>query len=373
MSLNAISSSKNFNLSSVRGLAALIVFFSHIIQVFWLRFDGLGTYLHLSSSFLSYYAVVVFFVLSGFLITHSVELNINLYKKLRLDVFLVARFARLYPPFIVAVILSIGIYFIMDYFSLPGRAGEMSLSTDMYSVRESINCSVTEILSALFLSHGLLDMNGPLWSLYIEAKLYVTFACIYSFLTGGRSFFVLVLFILTLFSGLRFNPEFMHYSAIWLTGCCAYYFFSKNTDRSKQVKKGIFFSLLIMFIIISEYVLYFYSDFISELPNTWKEVFFAFIISICIFRYTISISWLRYLGSFSYTLYVIHFPILLLVQSMLIYYGVTSTSFVLLISFISFFLVLAVSWFGRYFELKKEDLQNLIMSNFLWNKFIRYI
>ena len=158
------------DLSGVRGGAALIVLFAHVIQVFWLRFSGLDTFLHLSSSAASHYAVVTFFVLSGFLITHSIELNARRYGRLRLDVFFAARIARLYPPLLVAIALSVAIYLLLGYFDLPGRAGQMKLVNDLYSAREIIHVTPREWLSALLMSHGMLEINGPLWSLYMQAN-----------------------------------------------------------------------------------------------------------------------------------------------------------------------------------------------------------
>lgn len=74
------------NLSGIRGLAAAVVLLSHLVQLHFLRFIGLNTPLHQISSITSEYAVVVFFILSGYLITHTLEANIERNGKLRLSV-----------------------------------------------------------------------------------------------------------------------------------------------------------------------------------------------------------------------------------------------------------------------------------------------
>lgn len=95
------------NLAEVRGVAAAVVLFSHVVQLHFLRFVGLNTPLHQFSSITSEYAVVVFFILSGYLITHTLEANIERNGKLRLDIYAAARIVRLYPPFLYAIGVAI--------------------------------------------------------------------------------------------------------------------------------------------------------------------------------------------------------------------------------------------------------------------------
>ena len=82
------------NLAGIRGVAAAVVLLSHVVQLHFLRFIGLNTPLHQITSITSEYAVVVFFILSGYLITHTLEANIERTGKLRLDVYAAARIAR---------------------------------------------------------------------------------------------------------------------------------------------------------------------------------------------------------------------------------------------------------------------------------------
>lgn len=104
------------NLAGIRGVAAVIVLLSHIVQVHFLRFIGLNTPLHHVSSIVSEYAVVVFFILSGYLITHTIEANIERNGSLRLDLYVVARISRLYPPFLYSISVSLLVFFVMDFF-----------------------------------------------------------------------------------------------------------------------------------------------------------------------------------------------------------------------------------------------------------------
>ena len=60
-------------LTGLRGIAAVVVLLSHMVQVYWLRYEQLPLWVHATSSFSSAFAVKVFFVLSGFLIAHSID------------------------------------------------------------------------------------------------------------------------------------------------------------------------------------------------------------------------------------------------------------------------------------------------------------
>lgn len=59
-------------MDTMRGAASLVVAAVHAFQVFVLPYFGLGTLAHLSTSLMATYAVLVFFVVSGFMFSISV-------------------------------------------------------------------------------------------------------------------------------------------------------------------------------------------------------------------------------------------------------------------------------------------------------------
>jgi len=223
------------SLSGIRGLAAAVVFISHLVQIHFLRFTGLGTPLHQLSSLASEYAVMVFFVLSGYLITHSLEENISRNGRLRLDIFLTARMARIYPPLLFSIVLSATVFFVIKMYGLPGSGAPLSIPGDLYAAREVIHLSILEIVGAIVMLQGMLEINGPLWSIYIEAKLYVLFAIILSLFTGRKSPILVGAFFLIAWSGIKFNPGFANYAAVWLTGSLAYYIWTERQERLNRI------------------------------------------------------------------------------------------------------------------------------------------
>ena len=64
-------------LDAVRGFSAIVVLVAHINQVYNLPIVGLNGFMHLFFGIAARYAVISFFVLSGFLITTSILKNIS--------------------------------------------------------------------------------------------------------------------------------------------------------------------------------------------------------------------------------------------------------------------------------------------------------
>ena len=63
---------------AVRGFSAIIVLIAHLNQVFNIPIFGLNGFCHLFFGILARYAVICFFILSGFLITMSILKNITI-------------------------------------------------------------------------------------------------------------------------------------------------------------------------------------------------------------------------------------------------------------------------------------------------------
>jgi len=309
-------------LSGVRGIAALIVLLSHVVQIHFLRFVGLDTPLHWVSSTASEYAVIVFFILSGYLITHSIEANIRRNGRLHLREYFAARVARLYPPFLLAIAISASIYIAMSIYNLPGRGSPLSLPGDLYAARDIVHLGRSEVLYALLMLRGLLEINGPLWSLYIEAKLYVLAACALGVLTGHRRPFLLIVVILVvIWYGIRHNPGFGIYAAIWIVGGLGYYLWNDQGRVLSPYRQLLFGGTLLVIVCLEVW-----SSHAKALPiwlPVWK-VLSSLLIASLLFRAHVRWPKAQRLADCSYSLYVTHFPILLLMQALLISSGSVS-------------------------------------------------
>lgn len=342
------------NLDGVRGAAAFVVLLAHLVQVHFLRF-GLNTPLHLISSIASEYAVFTFFVLSGYLITHSLEMNIRRNRILRLDIYFAARIARLYPPFLFAVGISLLVFLVMELFGLPGRSVSMRLPGDIYAARDIVHVSLGQIVSSLLMLQGLLEINGSLWSLYIEAKLYVLAGCSLALLSSGRSIFsktiLAFVFCLTVIAALHLNPEFARYAMIWMVGSLTFYAFSDVGNRH----------LMLVTLIIAVGIWRLYVDQASLMVIS-LDLLIAFFISWLLFKRRVKIPWFHRLADSSYSLYVVHFPILLLLQSLLISTGIVSVGSALGVASLSAIAAVGLGLFGGVIESKKTIVQNSLLE-----------
>lgn len=345
------------NLAGIRGVAAAVVLLSHVVQLHFLRFFGLNTPVHQISSITSEYAVVVFFILSGYLIAHTLEANIERNGQLKLDVYAAARIARLYPPFLYAIVVSLTVFLIMDIFGLPGRGGSLSLPGDLYAARDIVHLSLVEIGGAFFMLQGMLEINGPLWSLYMEAKLYVLFACALALI--GKCGIVKKLILAVIFycvakTGLELNPGFADYAAVWLIGALMYYVWSEFSGWSNR------FLMCLALIVVAEgwHVL-------NEGATLWivsRDMLIAVIISWFLFKLRVRAPVSRRLADCSYSLYATHFPVILLAQSLLISIGSDSLGAAIGVSLASVSAALVVALIGGAIEAKKSCVQGWLLA-----------
>ncbi|MFF2297419.1 acyltransferase family protein [Arthrobacter sp. NPDC058127] len=151
------------------GLAALVLF----AHSFYLAGAGVGP--HIRGENLGGWAVAGFFALSGFLITGSRLTN-------GLGEYLVHRVARIYPAFLVCLLVTIAVFAPLGYLHQNGSL-EKYWSTETTPLRF--------VFSNLFLQMRQYDVsftpasvpfagswNGSLWSLYYEFLCYLVIATI---------------------------------------------------------------------------------------------------------------------------------------------------------------------------------------------------
>jgi peptidoglycan/LPS O-acetylase OafA/YrhL len=177
--MNDISRVKS--LDSIRGIAALAVLFNHCyilsdvvkaqihqgIDKLGEPFSSILTLLvKLSTAGTS--AVILFFILSGFVLTLSLINHKSTYKH-----FIIKRFFRLYPVLFISIIIS---YF-LHYFIGSGDGTQFS---DWYRtfISPPINLSTDNLLNHLIpiilsIEHVYLDM--PIWSLAYEIRISILF------------------------------------------------------------------------------------------------------------------------------------------------------------------------------------------------------
>lgn len=292
-------------LDSMRSVSALIVLASHLVQIFWLPVTGLHSPLHVASNLFSETAVIVFFLLSGYLITMSIWRNIGRTGHFAAGDYVVSRLVRIYPPLLSAITVTIGVFYIIGLAGLPGVATPLRQASDLYAVREFLTFDPHEVFSALQMRGGLLDLNGPLWSLYIEVALYAAAGALALGWKGPKPYWRLIGCVLfAAFCAFILHRDYTLYAAWWLMGSA---FFLCQISPRRNLVLGLAVAVL------STTILRFTTTgLITEMARLCVTLPLAFLMFL-VWRWESRP--LEKIASFSYTLYLIHFPVLILCYS----------------------------------------------------------
>jgi peptidoglycan/LPS O-acetylase OafA/YrhL len=173
-----LSQDRNALIDFLRGLSLIMVIFSHYgIYGYLLHahtYVILGRVISDVSAGMGYYGVVVFFVISGYLITSLTLRRYAVLPNINFSEFWWFRFSRIMPMLALCILTII----IFNVYELPGLSG--------HSTNDLIK-GISGILSFRFneiLSTTISGVWNPLWSLSVEEMFYFVFPFVCLFLTG---------------------------------------------------------------------------------------------------------------------------------------------------------------------------------------------
>jgi peptidoglycan/LPS O-acetylase OafA/YrhL len=294
-------------LDAIRGLAACYVVIYHLITPIS-AIPGI-----VKEGFFSFgqEAVILFFLLSGFVITYSI------YKKpdITFKDYFVRRFRRIYFPFLISLLLSILIYALQDAlakeFTWSEFWGNVFMLQDFGSVKPGV--WVHPFLS-----------NYPLWSLSYEWWFYMLFFPCYKLLPkqSFRIYFILAISTLALINYMIVPNQialWLAYFVVWWSGVEAATIWIEQKKYTWKNMSPIIFSLLFMTALIAVPVLTAEKIKFGYYPFVCLRHFGAAVIAVII-----GLVWYKnkfknfdkILGIFviiapiSYGLYIFHYPIL---------------------------------------------------------------
>ncbi len=322
-------------LDFVRWVAALLVVLHHwrhlwfsdladvtnktlLIRVFYF-FTGFGTE-----------AVMVFFVLSGFLVGGGALRKFRTRSYSPLD-YMISRFSRIYTVLVPALILG----GLLDWIGLQYfNSTEIYTNAPRYHTKSlgfviTDNLNIMTFLSNLFDLQGILTKhfgsNIPLWSLSFEWWFYCLFALILDIITRRYTDLIfwlsgLVGVILILVFPIKLSLYFL----IWLLGVSVASIDS-NRFRFNPYVSLIIFVLLsagsrlsrILFDAHQNDPVYFYLGFIEDFIVAMG--FAALILSVRSTQKTVpgSLAFHKVMADFSFTIYLLHVPLLVFITAIL--------------------------------------------------------
>jgi len=300
---------RSLNLDFIRWLAALAVVAGHVRSILFEDYNP-----NVQNPFfkLIYFltgfgnqAVIIFFVLSGYLIGKSIidkynSRTFNLYEYLK------ARFVRIYIVLIPALLLT---YFMDSLGNMIDHTGIHKTCSYVISFQKDPASRLTllHLTSSLIMLQNIwlppFGSNGPLWSLAPEFWYYLVFPLIVGLLFLKAQKIKSAIYLIPIIFFFYFIPNWViSYFVIWLCGLVPYFI----------KKQGLFikYLLIIAFIITLAYSRIYNLSFGGEFLIS---ILLAFIIS----NFDNNIEKPNHnrlhkkLASFSYSLYLTHYPLAL--------------------------------------------------------------
>jgi peptidoglycan/LPS O-acetylase OafA/YrhL len=263
--------------------------------------------------------ITYFFVLSGFILVISNAKDGQLPQQIERKSFWKRRFARVYPVYLLSVIL----FFALQFKYNPNIPLEWQTNPYYYSVflLQSWNYKLV------------LDINFPAWSLSVEAFFYLIFPWIYFNISRLKSTSIVVLALISWYLNIlavdslsaekapqlfiNFFPL-LHLST-FLIGVCAGILFARNRFWLIQKRRNIY----LLVILLGIYCLWgMYRDKPAHenfRQNGYMALYFAlFIIAISLIQGKVKklLSWkpFQFLGEISYSVYIFQYIVLLICQ-----------------------------------------------------------
>lgn len=365
----------NFDiLESLRGMAALYVCIGHSRGNLWIGGEqylklhprqtfGITDYLLLGVNMLTRLStefVIVFFVLSGFSIAHSLRNTTDpapFYKR---------RFIRLYPPYLVAMLWAMAVVLLIQAIA-PHFADKTYNTPSFDRIADSrLLFHWNVFLKNLVYLPQLDGVLRPFWSLTMEVIFYVAAP----FVFRSRKIYYLSSVLLFLFSMAVFYfnlpvhyiiRDFCFYSVFFAVGVALYSNYNLVLEKAKILLTNkapllalfIFFAMIGVSLVIKRY----------ETLTAFMAALMSVILIIYLLGNNREIKWLIGIGRFSYTLYITHFPTVFLYLTL--YFLITNAAPPYIYSSLVFipcvFLCLGVAYTQYYFveRKSKQVLDNL--------------
>jgi len=343
-----VSESKSILLHALRWFAALIVLLGHA-QMYARQKTGSAAFSWEYIGDHAHAAVVVFFVLSGFVIAWSVDKGSQLaWKK-----YYVARFSRLYSVLPVAILFTVILDMIGAQLS-SAYADSALIPQDHYWVRFLVNLFSVQGFQGYRVQFG---SNPALWSIGYEFFYYIVFGLIFFwreiFHSRAKlaSFVVISLFVL---AGIKITLYFV----IWLMGFVAY-----RTQKKLTLSVSYFWVFLAAALAVNHFVVYKAFGSIEYL----RDFSLGLVIAALFVPAAPSVGALKFhkfMADFSYSLYAFHMPVLFFAYFVILDAGSSIESFTMA----TVLVCLVLAWLLSILAEKKRFILRAWLMKYAKNK-----
>ncbi|KEA64224.1 Acyltransferase [Marinobacterium lacunae] len=323
MAANLLISEKlSFRLDFLRGLAAQAVLLEHMLTSYGYKGVYIGSF-----------GVVVFFVISGFLI-HLSTLSSALEHGFSMREYISRRFFRIFTLYIPVVIICFAIDIYCESIGLnrPEKVTENStvqnfIGSFLMLQQNVISEFFSQLLGVDWLRLKPYGSARPLWTVAVEWWIYIAYGFLFSIIfvkkspprlvsfKGGVFYFSLIVFSFNLISGIGHNLTF-----IWLLGALIAQIFYFNKNSFQVFWSGGFYSIFVFaFMLFFMRILHMYLSPAFGIINPYDfinvvvfSLFFVLFITMPngAFESGFFSSFSVFIGKISYSLYLTHFTII---------------------------------------------------------------
>ena len=319
-------------LSHMRGLSSLVVCAAHTYNAMVSPVTGLEFTGDKWMGALSYLAVYVFFVISGYSIALSILSNTDRNAgRFAAREFAADRLARLVPPLVAALLVTVGVYLLVVGLALNG-AGSYQLGGEKFLLRNKVALGWKDIatplafLQTVWLPHGV-GMNGSLWSLSFEFWFYVM-AGLFTLVAVNRDPRAALLLLL-LGTGYYYSNGtgrfHLWYLPVWCAGCLMAVGYHYERLSARPLVRALLAALALASVAVlvravARYGVTVFDVYRPGVPT--PLVYAALSVVIALLCGSAAVGRLglgrvfNWASEYSYTLYVVHFPLLLLAMSL---------------------------------------------------------
>ncbi|MUH73682.1 acyltransferase family protein [Psychrosphaera haliotis] len=281
------------SLDALRGIAALGVVLYHFTSLFAIKFNypELSAIFPSPSSHIGRYGVELFFIISGFVISMSIENSNNVYR------FFVSRFSRLFPTFWAAVFISsIFIWIFNGQFDLVVFLKNLTMTPNFFGAK---------------------NIDGSYWTLTYELFFYIAIATLFYFFKTiptrlmvvigiGVSLLTILVSMFDVYLGYKVKALLLiPHIHLFLAGFLFYKLWNSNNLKPTH----IWIINLVLFVLVLVQWLLAESDYSRHNFTSSIMVTAFFLIMILVTKEKLSFlshPILVYLGTISYSLYLIH-------------------------------------------------------------------
>jgi peptidoglycan/LPS O-acetylase OafA/YrhL len=312
-------------LDLARWVSAWIVFLGHLRNPLFLGFEDVAT---ADRGFLIdvwYFvtgwfgeAVIVFFVLSGFLVGASACAKAR-FGRFSFKTYAIDRASRIFLPFIPALLLTvlcdwIGMRFFSDlgFYSGAHPMIHSKIHSGPFSTYFTFETFVKNLLMLQTIAAPAFGSDQPLWTISLEFWFYVTFGVGLAGAAAQKPAQRWAGVVAALIIAAMLGRDFPIYMGLWLIGVAAGFVGLAQLERPRVACAAFFSVLAVLRLVKSEYGL---GDLVMARNYLVAFAFAWLLISMRGVRWRALETAGRlnaFMASFSYSLYLVHFPLMLL-------------------------------------------------------------